>query len=493
MAQGDGPVAIVETARGAMRLAALDPQALAAGLTPGMTLADARAREPDLRVLEADPHGDQDWLERLCDGCARYTPMAALDSPFGLMLDISGCAHLWGSEEALAREAVERFERHGMRVRHALAGTAEAAHALCRFPAGAAADEDAAVRRLPVEALRLEEESAVALRRAGLKTVGDLAARPAAALAARFGEEAVDALHGLLGLGRRPLAPRRPRPAIRVERRFAEPMGSTAFALRTLEEMAAEAGERLGERGQGGRRFEAVFFRSDGLAFPLRVETSLPVRDAPAIMRLVQERIDALSDPIDPGFGFDMLRLSVPQAEPMAPTQLALEGGEARRQESVAALVDRLSIRAGRARIQRLEPHDSHIPEQAQLTLPAMDKHVPASWPQRQESGDPPMRPLHLFDPPQPVEVVAQVPDGPPHRFRWRRVLHEVTRYEGPERIAPQWWMAKDGALEGESAGLTRDYYRVEDARGRRYWIFRHGLYGTQARHPGWYIHGLFA
>ena len=103
------------------------------------------------------------------------------------------------------------------------------------------------------------------------------------------------------------------------------------------------------------------------------------------------------------------------------------------------------------------------------------------------------MRPLHLFDPPQPIDVVAEVPDGPPHRFRWRKALHEVTRYEGPERIAPQWWTASDGALEGESVGLTRDYYRVEDARGRRYWIFRHGLYGTEAEHPGWYIHGLFA
>lgn len=491
--QGEGPAVVVEQVRGAMRLATLDADALALGLTPGMTLADARAREPGLHVFDADPHADQDWLERLCDGCARYTPMAALDPPFGLMLDISGCAHLWGGEEAMARDAADRLERHGIRVRHALAGTAEGAHALCRFPVGAAADEEAALRRLPIEALRLEEESAVALRRAGLRTVGDLAARPASVLAARFGEEAVDALNLLLGQGRRPMAPRRARPAIRVERRFAEPMGSTAFALKTLEEMAAEAGERLEERGQGGRRFEAVFFRSDGLAFPLRVETSLPVRDAPAIMRLVQERIDALSDPLDPGFGFDMLRLSVSRAEAMAPTQLVLEGGEARARESVAALVDRLSIRAGRARVQRLEPQDSHIPEQAQLALPAMESRAPVNWPQMQQAGDPPLRPIHLFDPPQPIEVIAEVPDGPPHRFRWRRASHEVTRYEGPERIAGEWWKAVDGDPAGEQAGLTRDYYRVEDARGRRYWIFRHGLYGADAKHPGWYLHGLFA
>ena len=489
----DGPRAIVEQVRGAMRLVAPDADALSIGLTAGMTLADARAREPDLAVFDADPHADQDWLERLCDGCARYTPSAALDASQGLMLDISGCAHLWGGEEALVRDAVDRLERHGMRVRHALAGTPEGAHALARFASAPAADEDGALRRLPIEALELEEDSLVALRRAGLRIVGDLAARPAATLAARFGEEAVDALHRLLGLGHRPLAPRRPRPIVRIERRFAEPVGSTAYALKALEGMAEEAGERLSERGQGGRRFEIIFFRTDGLAFPLRIETSLAVRDAPAIMRLVQERIDSLSDPLDPGFGFDMLRLTVPQAEPMAPTQLALEGGEVRREEAVAALVDRLSVRVGRGRIQRLEPRDSHIPEQAQLALPAVESRAPVSWPKLAEPGDPPMRPIHLFDPPQPVEVVAQVPDGPPHRFRWRRTVHEVTRFEGPERIAPEWWKATDGALTGESAGLTRDYYRIEDARGRRYWIFRHGLYGTEAQHPRWYIHGLFA
>lgn len=489
----DGPRAIVESVRSAMRLVAPDDDALAIGLTAGMTLADARAREPALAVFDADPHADQDWLERLCDGCARYTPNVALDGPQGLMLDISGCAHLWGGEEPLAREAVDRLERHGMRVRHALAGTPEGAHALARFASAPAADEDSALRRLPIEALELEDESLVALRRAGLRIIGDLAARPASTLAARFGEEAVDALHRLLGLGHRPLAPRRSRPIVRIERRFAEPVGSTAYALKALETMAEEAGERLSERGQGGRRFEIIFFRTDGLAFPLRIETSLPVRDAPSIMRLAQERIDSLSDPLDPGFGFDMLRLSVPQAEPMAPTQLALEGGEVRREEAVAALVDRLSVRVGRGRIQRLEPRDSHIPEQAQLALPAVESRTPVSWPKLSEPGDPPMRPIHLFDPPQPVEVVAEVPDGPPHRFRWRRTVHEVTRFEGPERIAPEWWKAKDGALEGESAGLTRDYYRIEDARGRRYWIFRHGLYGAEAQNPRWYIHGLFA
>jgi protein ImuB len=491
--QAEGPAAIVETVRGAMRLTTLDREALSIGLTPQMTLADARAREPDIRVFDADPHADQDYLERLCDGAARYTPIAALDPPHGLMLDITACGHLWGGEDALAQDVAARLERRGLHVRHAIAGTPEAAHALARFPGPPARDEDAAVRRLPVEALRLDEEDAVALRRAGLRTIGDLASRPEAMLAARFGEDAVDALHALLGLGQRPLRPRRPQAPVRIERRFAEPLGSTDYALKLLEEMAVEACEQLAERAQGGRRFEALFFRTDGLAFPLRVETSLPVRDAPAIMRLLRERIDSLNDPLDPGFGFDMLCFCTRLTEKMPPTQLALEGGEARREESVAALVDRLSVRAGRARIQRLTPRDTHIPEQAQLALPAIEAKAPESWPAMQQPDDPPMRPLHLFDPPQSIDVIALVPDGPPRRFRWRRAAHDITRYEGPERIAPEWWRAKDGAIAGESVGLTRDYYRIEDARGRRYWIFRDGLQGAEVANPRWYLHGLFA
>jgi protein ImuB len=483
-----------------MRLAAVDTDALALGLSPGLMLADARSSVPDLRVFNIDPPADQDWLERLCDGCERYTPMAALDTPDGLLLDITGCEHLFGDEGALTEEAVGRLERHGMRVRHALGSTPEAAHALARFQAAPAPDEAGAIRRLPVAALGLEAESETALRRAGLKTVGDVASRPGSTLAARFGSEAVDAVERLLGRAARPLDPRRVPPAIRVERRFAAPVASTAYALTILEALAMEVAAILEERMQGGRRFAALFFRSDGLAFPLRVDTGLPTRDHDAIMRLFSERIGNLSDPLDPGFGFDLIRLSVPRAETLMPDQLMLDGGsggagkrsKAKQDDGrvIGALVDGLSTRVGRRRMLRLEACNSHIPEQAQLALPAIESRAPIAW-TLPLPGEPPLRPLHLFDPPQVIDVMAEVPDGPPQRFRWRRTLHDVTRFEGPERIASEWWRERTGALSG--AGPTRDYYRVEDTRGRRFWIFRHGLYGTEKPNPGWYVHGLFA
>ena len=219
-----------------------------------------------------------------------------------------------------------------------------------------------------------------------------------------------------------------------------------------------------------------------------------PTRDTQLVMRLLRERIDTLADPLDPGFGFDMIRLGVIRSEALDATQLLLTGGTAE-QEAVAALVDRLSTRLGRTRVQKMFPRDSHIPEQAQLMLPAVDHIMPIAW-EAAPLGEPPARPLLLFDPPQRITVIAQVPDGPPQRFGWRRALHDVRRFEGPERIAAEWWRRTNGHRASQG-GLTRDYYRVEDVRGRRFWLFRHGLYDERTNpdwpNPHWYIHGLFA
>jgi protein ImuB len=232
-------------------------------------------------------------------------------------------------------------------------------------------------------------------------------------------------------------------------------------------------------------RFEAQLFRTDGMVRALRIETGLPVRDVKLVMRLFDERLEALADPVDPGFGFDLVRLSVPMFEPLAPLQLPLEGGAIAEGE-LAQLLDRLSTRLGRNRVRRLAPRDSHVPEQAAFLFPAIEGGPAEGW-LEPEPGEPPLRPTHLFDPPQPIEVVAGVPDGPPQRFRWRRELHEVTLAEGPERIGALWWRRVD------NAGLSRDYYRVEDGKGRRFWLFRLGLYGREAKAPAWYIHGMFA
>lgn len=473
----------VEKQRGMLRLAALSPRGAAMGLAPGIALANARAIWPDLVTIEHDPDADARWLGRIADACERYTPSTAVDAPDAVLLDMTGCAHLWGGEAGMIARIEEDFD--ALHVRCAPGSTPQAALALARHARGPAEDEADAVRRLPVGALRLDPAIETALLRAGLATIGDLADRPTAPLAARFGDAAALALDRLLGRVDSRITPRRAPPALIVERRFAQPLVQTEAALAVLGELTGEAAAEMERRGRGGRRFAARFFRSDGAVRTLAVETGLPVRAPDAVIRLFRERIDALNDPIDPGFGFDMIRLAVPVLEPMAAAQLRWDG-EADNRQVLGALVDRLSARLGRDRVQRFAPRDSHIPEQACLAFPATDARAALPWPDP-VPGEPPLRPLHLFDPPQPITVIAEVPEGPPRRFHWRRSVHDVARYEGPERIAAQWWHLPGGA------GPTRDYYRVEDVEGRRFWIFRHGLYGAERAAPAWYVHGLFA
>lgn len=474
-----------------MRLMAVNSVAKALGLDAGLALADARARVPDLAVHDHDPAADANWLDRLARQCGRYTPMVTTDPPDGLLLDVTGCAHLFGGEEALAKTVAAWLEELGTAVRWTLGSTAQAAHALARYGMrnDRAMDEPVAIRRLPVAALELDSESELGLRRAGLKTIGAVADRPRGAIAARFGAGAILALERLLGEAESPLDPDYRQPAVRIARRFAEPVANSDYALAVLDDLVAEAIVQLTQRDRGGRRFEALFHRADGRTRALRVETGLPTRDPAAIRRLFDERIETLTDPLDPGFGFDCVELAVPVTEPLAPSQPGLEGGH-EPGDDVAELLDRLSTRFGRDRLHRFIPGDTHIPEQGHIAVPALQSAAVMQWPMP-EPGEPPVRPVQLFDPPEPIDVIAEVPDGPPYRFRWRRKLREVMRYEGPERIASEWWHGSRDPL-GRTR-LTRDYYRIEDAAGRRYWVFRHGLFGREKSDPRWYLHGLFA
>jgi protein ImuB len=474
------PFVLTEKKNSAVQIVAVDVRGLALGLTPGITLADARARVPELTAIPHDPKADAALLDWLAEGCDRYTPMVALDPPSGLILDISGCTHLFVDGEAgLVADLTKRLSRQGLTSRVACASTPDAAAALAEYGAGD-------VRTLPVSALRLPNEAHIALRRAGLHTISDLADRPRAPLAARFGEKAPLLLARLLGEADVRITPRRVPPDFVVERRFAEPVARSNDVLSTLDGLAKEAEIQLCERGQGGRRFEASLFRSDGYIARLAIETGQPTRDGVLLNRLLRERIESLSDPLDPGFGYDLIRLAVPVTEPLAAKQLQLEGGSTADVE-IAALIDRLGVRHGRNRLRRLSAGNSHIPEQACISSPVSEALLPLSaWPQP-EIGEPPLRPLTLFDPPQRIEVIAQVPDGPPRRFRWRSAAHDITYYEGPERISAEWWKRRS------MTGLTRDYYRVEDSHGRRFWVFRYGLYGSERDNPDWYLHGLFA
>ena len=448
-----------------------------------MALADAQARVPGLLAVPHSPEAEQHCLERLADLCDRFTPMVALDPPDGLVLDIAGCTHLFGGEEALAGEAVALMCRQQLRLRSARADTPEAALALARL-----GREEDSIHGLPLLALRPDSAALLGLRRAGFTCIGDLAGLPPAVLAARFGSGLVDRLDRLLGRTDSRITPRRLPEPIRVERRFAEPVAHVDTVLAVLDELLDTACLTLAERHEGGRRFIARLYRSDGAIRDLAVETAQPVRDPAIVRRLFAERIDALADPLDPGFGFDIVRLAVPVVQLLGMAQDGLDGDRAQARD-IAALLDRLGVREGRQRFRRFARRDTHIPERATRLVPLEAPATP-DW-DAAPAGEPPLRPLTLLDPPERITVMAQVPDGPPRQFRWRGSVHRIVRQEGPERIAPEWWRRPGG--HAANPGLSRDYYRIEDEAGHRFWVFRHGLFERETAQPDWYVHGLFA
>jgi protein ImuB len=492
------PCIVVARQNNALQISALDDAAADLGLEIGLPLANARAICPDLAVFDADAAADAHALNAIADWCDRFTPLVALDPPHGLFLDISGCAHLFGGEAALMRMVCDALARQGFTVSAAIASTSICARTMTRHVHGSIVgdgEETEAVAPLPVFALGADDAISRGLRRAGLKTIGDVASRARHEITARFGADFTTLLEQALGQGDAPISPRKPLPDYIVEKRFAEPVVTEGVIAMTLSRLAQMLVMAMDRQGKGARRLEAHFFRTDGAVRAIAVDTGQPVTRPDVIDRLFRERLDALNDPLDPGFGFDLVRLSASRTEIVVQQQRDLDAN-VHDNDALTALIDRIAARIGGRRVVVHLPQDTHIPERAVLAAPAqhhLAAAMQAAWPARVES-EPPLRPLRLFERPEPIKVpFATVPDGPPHHFTWRRATHAVVRVEGPERIAMEWW-------KQEGQALTRDYFRVEDETGLRFWIYRNGLYGSElvdaAGEPApsnWFVHGLFA
>lgn len=483
------PRVVAALAEGALRLNAVNGAAFALGLRCGMPLADVRAMYPRIGVAEADAEADRRLLESVADWADRYTPLVGLDAPDGLLLDVTGCAHLFGGEAAMVRDLIVRLAGQGFHARAAVAGSAGCAWAMARYGEALVVprnETEAAMLSLPVAALRIEPETAAALVRTGLKSVGDLATRPRAPFAARFGGGLLRRLDQALGRVDEPIAPRLPVPTALAERRFPDPIAREEDVLGTIEQLAHELSRVLERRGEGARLVALALFRADGKVHRLEIGTGAPLRDPARMRKLFEDRLAVLGDAADPGFGFDMIRLSALVTERCDPVQSGLAGSD--RSEELAHLIDRLGARFGLRRVTRFVPQDTHVPEYAAVAMPAHGaaRSVPVLFHADQDSLSP-VRPIKLFERPEAIDAIAEVPDGPPVRFRWRHVLHQVTRVEGPERIAMEWWRDDRGNK------LTRDYFRVESMVGARVWLYREGLFGREISRPSWYLHGLFA
>lgn len=504
-----GPLALIlRTARGAI-LHALNPAARALNLSRGQTQADALAMIPHLACHPADLAADQRALEALAVWGERWSPAVTVDPSDGglegLFLDLTGATHLFGGEDAAIARIEQRLAAAGIRARAAMAPGPGAAWALARYGTATRIATDADVREalapLPVEALRIDDAALKQTRRFGLKRIGDLYPMPRAGLARRFRDGAgvglVRRLDQALGLTAEALIPTRAPPRYRGWEAYADPLTDTAGIEARLPGLADSLARSMEGDGQGARALTLTAFRVDGRTRAVSVRMGRALRDVSIWMRLFRE---TGLERIDPGFGIDALMLTADLAEPLVARQVDMgEADQARHAEGLAALIDRLSARLGEASVRVAEPDGSWIPERAERWRPALASR-PAP---RQNRLSPPAegvsdpgraRPLLLLDPPEPVEVVAGLPDRPPAQFTWRRVLRKVSRADGPERLSPEWWRPRpDGRL-----ARTRDYYRIEDDQGLRYWLFREGLYGVEytgakgERPPSWWMHGMF-
>ena len=494
---------LVASEAGRLSVGAANADAERAGIRPGLGLADARAIVPGLASRPAEPERDRQALTRLARWCARYGPAFNTDGSDGLWIDTTGVAHLYGGEEQLLADLCRRFARFGLTARPGLGDGLGAASALARFassaglPARIAPPGSAgpALAELPVEALRLEPATIRLLLRLGLKRIGQLYALPRAALQHRFASrQAAEAvllrLDQALGRTQEPLAPLSSPPEHLVRAAFPEPLIAAQGLETALAELIEDLCRSLAKADRGARRLCLTLYRSDGTRALVRAGLSRPSRSGPHIFKLLGEKLQG----IDAGFGIDLMLLGAPVSEPLAAAQKPLvalgRSGEAGREsESLAALIDRLTGRLGAGGIVRLQPRASHLPERAEALVAALiappATAAPAGHPRQAK------RPPLLLARPEPVEVVAEVPEGPPQRLRWRRSLHSIVRAEGPERIAPEWWRELDGDISA-----PRDYYAIEDDTGARFWVFREGLYGAadtdDARAPAWYLHGFF-
>ncbi len=513
-----------------MRLAAVDRRAAEAGLIPGHALADARALVPDLELREID----HDWLAAsfgdFADWHSNASPIVAVVEDIhrygDLALDIFGVAHLFGGERAMLDTLTGRLRRRGYAVEGAIAPSLGAAWALAHFAPGtivSSGREAAALAELPIAGLRLDEGRLAQLEQLGLKQIGQLYGRDRKALAARFGSILVTRLDQALGHVAEKLNPRLPAFEASAERRFAEPIGYIDDVMMAMTDLAVELSHTLGGEGLGAQAFHLLLYRVDHKLMRLSVNAARATREPAHIAELFRHRAERLEGEYDAGFGIDMIRLMASSLAPLDSRQLgafaAADGAE-----DLDRLFDRMASRLGPQSVLKPRLVNSHVPERAVALEPAVAARVPdplAELPADLE------RPVRLLPDPEPVEVIAEVPHGPPMRMVWRRIAYRIMKASGPERIEAEWWESgrnlelllpppleappqtptpppvKPGRGLPDAphvSGLepfrpeasVRDYYIVEDDGGRRFWVFRIGLY-VEGIAPRWFLHGIFA
>ena len=501
--QSNSPLVTVSAEYGSWTITAVNDEAAALRLHSGLSLSDAQILVPDLKSHEVDNVADRKALDLLADSCGRFTPCVAAEAntsggAAGIFLDISGCEHLFGGEEGLLKELKKHLQKLGYLNRLAVADTPGAAWAVARFgndgctsvePGG----QRAALGPLPVSALRLSSKVIEGLRRVGLKTIYDLSVVARAPLAARFGDSVLVRLDQAFGRRFETITPRRPAPIYYSRLSFAEPISHRNGINAILDKLLILLCEQLTVAHKGLQSVLLKGYRTDGTVAKLRIGTARPVCNPIHLGHLFREKLDSFNLE----YGIDVAMLVAERTARLTPGQVSM-GDSFTRQlngeigENLGYLLDRLDNRIGASRVLRLQCRARHLPEYATKSIPvseipAVDESVGESFVLKPQTA----RPLRLLSMPEPIRVMAPVPDHPPILFRWHQRPYRVVRAEGPERISPEWWCDNaDKLFIGEA--VARDYYRLEDEKGALFWVFRR-VFHRQNHAMSWFIHGFFA
>ena len=475
------PLALIDKVGRREEVVAACEGARALGVHPGMAATHARALVSDLDFRPAEPQADAALLDRLALlAVRRWSPIAAVSPSDGLWIDLAGCEHLHGGEERFCRRLIAFCRRAGFTARVAVADTPGAAHALARFGRGDLIHAEpgataSALAPLPIVALRLAPNALSAARRFGFETIADLLPVARGPLARRLGLPAITRLDQALGAVAEPITPREDAEMPLVERRLLEPIGTAEAIEQVMGDLLGDLAGVLQERGLGARALRLTGLRVDGTEEVVAVGTSRPTREVPHLLRLLKLKIER----IDPGMGLEQFWLVAPHTEPLDAVDLgAVLAGETLVRDP-ARLVDVIAGRIGPRAVFRVAPVESHVPERA--VARSDPNETPGPWPKWP-------RPIRLFARPEPLaRVMALMPDQPPRRFEWRGKTYKIVAGDGPERVHGEWWR-RDAEV-----WAVRDYYRVEDEEGGRYWVFRRGDgFEDDTGDLSWWMHGVF-
>lgn len=472
----DLPFVLAAPVKNRIIITASSPLAEKEGAFTGMAVADARAAVAELVVIDDTPGQAAKLLYLIGLGCIRYTPMVSLDLPDGLMLDISGCAHLWGGERGYLTELVLKLRGAGFDARAAIADTPGTAWAVARFaakrPIISSGEQAKAIAGLPPAALRLEPAILERLQKLGFRTIGPLLEIPPQTLRRRFGTGLLLRIDQALGKAeeyREVLVP----PVPYAERLPAmEPIRTVPGIRIAIEKLLEMLCQRLQAEGKGIRKAVLKCHRIDGRKVQAGITTTRGSHSVSHLMGLFKLQIDK----IEPALGIELFILEALRTEDMETVQEQLWAGAKGLADNILAeLLDRIAGKVGAEAIHRYLPAEHHWPERSFKLATSLTETPQCAWPALP-------RPMRLLQPPELIEVMALVPDHPPKVFVHHGKRHHIAKADGPERIGREWW---------QDSGLHRDYYVVEDSEGCRYWVFRSGHYdGGDAQ---WFLHGYFA